>query len=373
VSEPVGAETLRLFAATGPIPGFPTSFGLGFPTLSTNPIAFVNTVLATMQSTFAAGDRAVGSVSLTVQPAPLATGTLRVLSTPAGASVRLDGVSIGTTNLERPNVSPGLHTVEVSRSGYQTETRQATITAGSTTTVQVTLTLTPVNQAPVAAFTYSPTSPGVGTPVQFDASPSADPDGTIISYAWNFGDGGTAVGPLVSHAYAASGSYTVQLAVTDNGGATAQVSRSVGVVSSDDVGWVSPVGYEDPGDAWTNEKLAYDRDLERGASATIAGNAWSSFLIFALPEHGLLADRIRFRINDSLNYATIFEWDVDVEVGGEWIAVYEGSPEDHTWFAVSFPTATVTRVRIRTHNLISIVRFPDVMEIQLHDASFTGP
>jgi len=228
-SEPAGAETLRLFAATGPIAGFPTSFGLGFPTLSTNPIAFVNTVLATMQSTFAAGDRAVDSVSLTVQSAPPTTGTLRVLSTPAGASVRLDGVSVGTTNLERPNVSPGTHMVEISRSGYQTETRQATITAGSTTTVQVTLTPTPVNQAPIAAFTYSPTSPGAGTPVQFDASSSADPDGTIISYAWNFGDTGTATGALVSHGYAANGSYTVQLTVTDNGGRTAQVSQLVAV------------------------------------------------------------------------------------------------------------------------------------------------
>jgi len=228
-SEPVGAETLWLFTATGLIPGFPTSFGLGFPTLSTNPTAFVNTVLATMQSTFAAGDRAVDSVSLTVQSAPPTTGTLRVLSTPAGASVRLDGVSIGTTNLERPNVGPGTHTVEISRSGYQTETRQATIMAGSTTTVQVTLIPIPVNQVPIAAFTYSPTSPSVGTPVQFDASASADPDGTIISYAWNFGDTGTATGALVSHSYAVNGSYTVQLTVTDNGGRTAQVSRLVAV------------------------------------------------------------------------------------------------------------------------------------------------
>jgi PKD repeat protein len=238
-SEPVGAETLRLFAATGPIPGFPTSFGLGFPTLSTNPTAFVNTVLATMQSAFAAGDRATDTISLTVQPAPLATGTLRVLSSPSGATVRLDGASIGTTNLERPNVSPGTHTVEVSLVGYQTETRQATIVAGSTTPVQVTLTPILVNQPPIAAFTYSPTSPGVGTPVQFDASPSADPDGTIISYAWNFGDTGTAVGPLVSHTYAASGGYTVQLTVTDNGGTTAQVSRLV-VVSAPSLGPETP-------------------------------------------------------------------------------------------------------------------------------------
>ena len=47
----------------------------------------------------------------------------------------------------------------------------------------------PVNQAPVASFTASPVSGVVPLPVSFDASGSSDTDGSIATYAWNFGDG----------------------------------------------------------------------------------------------------------------------------------------------------------------------------------------
>ena len=60
-----------------------------------------------------------------------------------------------------------------------------------------------------------------GSAVRFDGSLSSDPDGTIVSFAWNFGDGATASGITVSHPYADNGIYTVTLTVTDNNGATA--------------------------------------------------------------------------------------------------------------------------------------------------------
>jgi PKD repeat protein len=47
-------------------------------------------------------------------------------------------------------------------------------------------------------------------------STSSDPDGSVASYAWTFGDGGTSTLPSPSHAYAAGGSYPVSLTVTDN-------------------------------------------------------------------------------------------------------------------------------------------------------------
>src|SRR5439155_19864341 len=61
-------------------------------------------------------------------------------------------------------------------------------------------------------------------------STSSDPDGTIASYSWTFGDGGTSTAQNPSHPYAAGGSYTVTLTVTDNQGATsAPFSRTVAV------------------------------------------------------------------------------------------------------------------------------------------------
>ena len=70
--------------------------------------------------------------------------------------------------------------------------------------------------APVASFGYSST----GTTVSFDGSYSYDPDGTIVSHAWNFGDGTTGSGATVTHVYPYEGTFTVTLTVTDNSGYT---------------------------------------------------------------------------------------------------------------------------------------------------------
>lgn len=70
--------------------------------------------------------------------------------------------------------------------------------------------------SPSAAFTVSTLSAMVGETLTMDAGPSSDPDGSIVSYAWDFGDGATASGTTVQHAYAEEGTYAVTLTVTDN-------------------------------------------------------------------------------------------------------------------------------------------------------------
>lgn len=60
---------------------------------------------------------------------------------------------------------------------------------------------------------------------------STDSDGTVVSSAWNFGDGSTSTVTSPSHAYAAAGTYNVSLTVTDNGGMTGTKSSSVTVSS----------------------------------------------------------------------------------------------------------------------------------------------
>ncbi|MFI9813873.1 S8 family serine peptidase [Saccharothrix variisporea] len=79
--------------------------------------------------------------------------------------------------------------------------------------------------APKAAFTAtcSSTTPSCA----FDASASSDPDGTISSYAWEFGDGTTGTGVKPAHTYGTAGAYTAKLTVTDNSGKTATTSRRV--------------------------------------------------------------------------------------------------------------------------------------------------
>jgi PKD repeat protein len=70
-----------------------------------------------------------------------------------------------------------------------------------------------------------------GLSVAFDGSASSDPDGSIASYAWDFGDGSTGSGVRPSHTYAAAGTYTARLTVTDNAGATGTTTRQVAVTA----------------------------------------------------------------------------------------------------------------------------------------------
>ncbi|MFC2141082.1 PKD domain-containing protein [Acidobacteriota bacterium] len=82
------------------------------------------------------------------------------------------------------------------------------------------------NQPPVADFTYSTDYLNVTFTDQ-----STDPDGTVVSWDWDFGDsnGSTAQNPV--HTYATGGTYPVTLTVTDNEGATDPVTKNVTVVS----------------------------------------------------------------------------------------------------------------------------------------------
>jgi PKD repeat protein len=82
----------------------------------------------------------------------------------------------------------------------------------------------PSNAAPTASFTVSCSE----LSCSFDAGASADTDGTIQTYSWTFGDETSGSGKVAEHAYAKAGTYTVGLAVTDNGGAS---STDVKVVS----------------------------------------------------------------------------------------------------------------------------------------------
>ena len=54
--------------------------------------------------------------------------------------------------------------------------------------------------------------------IEFDGSKSADMDGDNLTYRWDFGDGETAEGAKVKHAYKKIGAYKVSLTVTDNSG-----------------------------------------------------------------------------------------------------------------------------------------------------------
>jgi|GEM_PF-139736 len=136
--------------------------------------------------------------------------------------------------------------------------------ATNSTSSSVTVTAAPVgNVNPTASFTNSCTDLGCS----FDGSASSDSDGSIASYAWNFGDGSNGTGSTASHTYASAGTYTVQLTVTDNAGGTNSTSSSVTVTAAPVGDTVLANGVAKTGlAASTGDDLMYTMEVPAGAT-----------------------------------------------------------------------------------------------------------
>jgi len=133
-----------------------------------------------------------------------------------------DGGSASGVTATHTYTSAGTYTARLTVTDNDGDTDSAT------RTIQVSAPPIP-NTPPTASFSASPTSGQAPLAVTFNASASFDPDGSITSYAWSFGDGGSSSGVTTSHTYTSAGTYTAQLTVTDNGGATDSATRTIQV------------------------------------------------------------------------------------------------------------------------------------------------
>jgi len=117
-----------------------------------------------------------------------------------------------TTTSTSPNPS---HTY--STKGNYTATLVVTDNGGLSSPA-ATVAITATNQPPVARATATPISGVAPLAVSFSSAGSSDPDGSIQSYSWAFGDGTTSTLSNLSHTYSTKGNYTATLVVKDNDG-----------------------------------------------------------------------------------------------------------------------------------------------------------
>jgi PKD repeat protein len=123
---------------------------------------------------------------------------------------------IGSYNLQ-PTDPGGLWSLVIQASDSSTPAN-----IGSTTEV-----VTTQDHPPIATFSQSTTSALTGVSISFNGTASYDPDGTVVSWSWNFGDGPSGVGSTTAHTYSTAGNYTVTLTVTDNSGSTGTATAQI--------------------------------------------------------------------------------------------------------------------------------------------------
>jgi len=91
--------------------------------------------------------------------------------------------------------------------------------------------ITPFLAPPIATFTMTPEQPVVGETITF-TSIGEDPDGTIVKYAWDFGDGNKGTGANINQTYTLAGDYTVRLTVVDDHGISSSNTTTLTVIVS---------------------------------------------------------------------------------------------------------------------------------------------
>jgi hypothetical protein len=249
------------------------------------------TVVTPQSMTVSVTNTSTPTTSATNAPTPVTGNVLTGASDPNGDAVTLTAPLTPTPT--------GHGSVVCTADGRCTYTPNATFTKGSTDTFTFTaadgkgastfgtVNIAEHNDPPTAVFGARLQTASNSLTVAFDGSGSHDPQGPVASYAWDFGDGSSGVGVSPVHTYPQPGIYQVRLTVTDSGGLTNSVGRSVRLIAGstpDNTGTGSGDTGTDPGDA--NPGNANPDSTHPGSAGPDSTNPGSAGPAGQVPDHG---------------------------------------------------------------------------------------
>jgi len=182
-----------------------------------------------------------------------------------------DGTSVLGASVAHTYTEAGIYTVTLVATGEEGESDTASVTIACHAEA-ANATATP-NLLPLPVIAVSADTGECPLGVQFDGSASSDSDGHIISFAWAFGDGGTATGAVASHVYDAAGVFSPVLTVFDDVGESQSASIDIVVLQSPGITPEAAfeVTSDEGGDALT---LAFDASMSYDPDGQIAAYKW---------------------------------------------------------------------------------------------------
>jgi PKD repeat protein len=171
-----------------------------------------------------------------------------------------------------------------------------------------------VNYPPTASISASVSSGPAPLTVSFSSAGSADPDGTALSYVWNFGDATTSTAANPSHTYQTAGAYVARLSVSDGTNTVSSVSLTVSV-GTQATGLQAAYAFEEGSGNVAGDLSGHTN------SGTITGAAWNA--------NGRFGKALSFgagalvTVNDSasldLTAMTLEAWVYPTAFNGSWM------------------------------------------------------